>query len=242
VSLCPITGRSGEGIEGQLFYFKYAGISRLLALYRTLAVAAALYCILRSLVDPGICLILSNSAFVSPLQSLPRTKYTKISLRFCKDMFFTTLAVIGGANLAAAHPFVARDVASFPAGSSWDILLSKGDAIGNVKTQVVSQNFQVIDIDLFDTDKATIQDMKAAKQVICYFSAGSKEGWRPDVGDFKDGDTGKALDGWPDEVWVNVKSQNVRNIMSKRIKLAAQNGCSAIDPDNVDGFVSDHYC
>lgn len=155
-------------------------------------------------------------------------------------MLFTSLAVIGGASLVTAHPFLARDVAAFPAGSSWDILLSKGDAIGNIKAKVVPEHFQVIDIDLFDTDKASIQDMKASKQVICYFSAGSKEGWRPDVGDFKDGDTGKGLDGWPDEVWVNVKSQNVRNIMSKRIKLAADSGCTAIDPDNVDGFVSKH--
>ncbi|KAF2192651.1 glycoside hydrolase family 114 protein, partial [Zopfia rhizophila CBS 207.26] len=121
------------------------------------------------------------------------------------------------------------------AGTSWDILLNKGDTVGNVK-QVVKENFQVIDIDLFDTDKATINDLKATKQIICYFSAGSKEGWRPDAGDFKDGDTGKGLDGWPDENWVNVKSENVRNIMKKRIKLAADNGCTAIDPDNVDGF------
>ncbi|KAF2656707.1 glycoside hydrolase family 114 protein, partial [Lophiostoma macrostomum CBS 122681] len=121
------------------------------------------------------------------------------------------------------------------AGSSWDILLNKGDSVGNVK-QVVNERFQVIDIDLFDTDKETIQELKATKQVICYFSAGSKEGWRSDVGDFKAGDTGKALDGWPDENWVNVKSENVRAIMKKRIQMAATNGCTAIDPDNVDGF------
>ncbi|KAF2109266.1 glycoside hydrolase superfamily, partial [Lophiotrema nucula] len=146
------------------------------------------------------------------------------------------LAIAGS---AAAHPLSSRGtVTSFPAGASWDILLSKGDAIGNVKQQVAEQNFQVIDLDLFDTDAATISDLKATKQVICYFSAGSREDWRPDAGDFKDGDTGKGLDGWQGESWVNVKSENVRDIMKKRIRMAAENGCSAVDPDNVDGFVS----
>lgn len=153
-------------------------------------------------------------------------------------MFIIALALASSAGVTLAHPYPlsSRDVAAFPAGSSWDILLSKGEAIGNIK-QVAEENFQVIDIDLFDTDKQTIADLKKNKQVICYFSAGSKEGWRPDAGDFKEGDTGKGLDGWPDEVWVNVKSENVRNIMKKRIQKAADNGCTAIDPDNVDGFV-----
>ncbi|KAF2476535.1 uncharacterized protein BDR25DRAFT_210070, partial [Lindgomyces ingoldianus] len=151
----------------------------------------------------------------------------------------TALVLASGAGLATAHPLslFSRGVATFAAGSSWDILLSKGDGVSNVK-QAISENFQVIDIDLFDTDAATIGDLKANKKVICYFSAGSKEGWRSDAGDFKDGDTGKGLDGWPDETWVNVKSENVRNIMKKRIQKAADSGCTAIDPDNVDGFVS----
>ncbi|KAF2022117.1 glycoside hydrolase family 114 protein, partial [Aaosphaeria arxii CBS 175.79] len=129
-------------------------------------------------------------------------------------------------------------VPAFPAGSTWDILLNKGDAPGNIR-QVTSNNIQAIDIDLFDTDKATIADLKATKQVICYFSAGTKEGWRPDAGSFKDGDVGKNMDDWPDEAWLNVKSENVRNIMKLRIKKAAESGCTAVDPDNVDGFVSD---
>ncbi|PSN63249.1 hypothetical protein BS50DRAFT_477471, partial [Corynespora cassiicola Philippines] len=94
----------------------------------------------------------------------------------------------------------------------------------------------VIDIDLFDTDEATIADFKSSKQVICYFSAGSREDWRPDAADFKD--VGKGLEGWEGENWVDIKSENVRNVMRKRIKMAADKGCTAVDPDNVDGFVS----
>ena len=150
----------------------------------------------------------------------------------------TALALASSAGLAAAHPLSlsSRDVAAFPAGSSWDILLNNADPVGNVK-KIVSAKFQAIDIDLFDTDQATIEELKANKQVICYFSAGSREDWRPDASDFKDGDTGQELDGWPGENWVNVKSENVRNIMKNRIQMAADKGCTAIDPDNVDGFV-----
>jgi hypothetical protein len=32
---------------------------------------------------------------------------------------------------------------------------------------------------------------------------------------------------------VRTTSQSIRNIMAKRIKLAADKGCDAIDPDNI---------
>lgn len=156
--------------------------------------------------------------------------------------FTTAFALIATTSVVLAHPlhhFTARDeVAAFPAGQTWDILLAAG-GIGKMKTTAAADNFfSTIDIDLFDTDAATIAGLKQSKKVICYFSAGSKEGWRPDAGDFQDGDTGKELDGWPDEVWTDVKSENVRSIMKKRIQKAKEIGCDAVDPDNVDGFVS----
>jgi len=150
----------------------------------------------------------------------------------------TVVAVAATAGVATAHPFsrlFSRAVPSFPAGSTWDILLNKGDFKGDIDT-ISGDTIGAIDIDLFDTPKETIAKLKATMNVICYFSAGSKEDWRPDVGDFKDGDFGQGLDGWPGEFWVNVKSDNVRAIMKKRIELAAANGCSAIDPDNTDGL------
>lgn len=50
---------------------------------------------------------------------------------------------------------------------------------------------------------------------------------------------GNPLDGWPNEKWLNINSANVRSIMTKRIQLASSMGCDAVDPDNVDGYVSD---
>jgi hypothetical protein len=91
----------------------------------------------------------------------------------------------------------------------------------------------VWDIDLFDNPASTVKTLKTAgKIVICYFSAGTAEDWRDDYKSFAAADLGKVLPEWPNEKWVRTTSQSIRNIMAKRIKLAADKGCDAIDPDN----------
>lgn len=91
----------------------------------------------------------------------------------------------------------------------------------------------VWDVDLFDTDASSIKALQAAgKIVICYFSAGTVEDWRDDAKDFPAADVGKVLPEWPDEKWIRVGSQKIRDIMAKRIKTAGDKGCDAIDPDN----------
>lgn len=92
---------------------------------------------------------------------------------------------------------------------------------------------QVWDIDLFDNPASAVQALKAAgKIVICYFSAGTGEDWRDDYKSFPAADLGKVLPEWPNEKWIRTGSRQIRSIMAKRIKLAADKGCDAIDPDN----------
>lgn len=74
------------------------------------------------------------------------------------------------------------------------------------------------------------------KKIICYFSAGTSEVWRPDYHLFKVQDQGANLPLWPGEKWLNVRSPDVWQIMQRRIKFAGQQGCDAIDPDNMDGY------
>lgn len=103
----------------------------------------------------------------------------------------------------------------------------------------ITPDVDIYDIDLFTNNQSTIDTLhRMGKKVICYFSAGSYEPNRPDSNLFTEKDQGKGLEGWPGERWLKLDSANVRNIMSKRIDLAAQKKCDAIDPDNVDGFVS----
>ncbi|NPA95620.1 MAG: endo alpha-1,4 polygalactosaminidase [Thermodesulfobacteria bacterium] len=95
----------------------------------------------------------------------------------------------------------------------------------------------IYDIDLFDTQKAIIDRLKAqGKRVICYFSAGSAESWRPDYSLFSQGELGLSLQGWQGEQWLDIRSQNVRAIMAKRLDLAVEKGCDGVEPDNIDGF------
>ncbi|XP_021379246.1 uncharacterized protein LOC110466811 [Mizuhopecten yessoensis] len=101
-----------------------------------------------------------------------------------------------------------------------------------VKTYAVD----MYDIDLFDTSESDIQYLKHhGRKVICYFSAGSYEAWRPDHHDFPSSVLGHGLDGW-DERWLDIRTDAVRNIMKKRLDLAVQKGCDGVEPDNVDVY------
>ncbi|MED5389680.1 MAG: endo alpha-1,4 polygalactosaminidase [Pseudomonadota bacterium] len=94
-------------------------------------------------------------------------------------------------------------------------------------------------VDLFDTDTSVIRDLQAAdKKVICYFSAGTHENWRPDRHRFLPTDKGRRLGNWPGERWLDIRSLNVRQRMADRIRLAAEKGCDGVDPDNVDGYTN----
>ncbi|XP_069109601.1 uncharacterized protein [Argopecten irradians] len=101
---------------------------------------------------------------------------------------------------------------------------------------VKTYDVDMYDVDLFDTPESDIQYLQHhGRKVICYFSAGSYERWRPDHGDFPDSVLGHGLDGW-DERWLDIRSSAVRDIMKKRLDLAVQKGCDGVEPDNVDMF------
>lgn len=106
-------------------------------------------------------------------------------------------------------------------------------------TGTINTNYpvDVYDIDLFDTPVKTISNLKSSgKKVLCYFSAGSAENWRPDFNKFTAASLGRPLDGWKGEKWLDIRTQNVLSIMSSRLDLAATKGCDGVEPDNVDGY------
>jgi hypothetical protein len=112
---------------------------------------------------------------------------------------------------------------------------------GAISTSVPAQ---VYDIDLFSSSAALIADLHSkGKKVICYFSAGTRENWRPDASKFPSGSYGKAVEGWAGENWVDTNSVDVRNVMKARLDQAVTKKCDGVEPDNVDGFEpedSDH--
>jgi len=96
------------------------------------------------------------------------------------------------------------------------------------------------DIDLFDNDVSVISSLHAkGKKVICYFSAGSWEEWRPDATSFPANVKGEDIDGWPGEKWLDIRNLAVLGpIMKERLDLAVQKGCDGVEPDNVDGYAN----
>lgn len=115
-------------------------------------------------------------------------------------------------------------------GTDWQWQLS-----GTVDTGVSSP---VFDIDGEDNSAATVATLHAkGARVICYFSAGSYEKGRGDAAKFPSSVRGKALEGWPDEQWLDIRKQSVLlPIMEKRIASCGKKGFDAVEPDNVDGY------
>lgn len=99
----------------------------------------------------------------------------------------------------------------------------------------------VYNLDLFDTDTAAIAQLhERGIFVMCYFSAGSFEDWRPDINDFPNEILGKDYEGWAGEKWLDIRKIDLlAPIMSARLDLASQKRCDGVDPDNVHGFIND---
>lgn len=103
-----------------------------------------------------------------------------------------------------------------------------------------SYEVDVYDIDLFDSSEALIAALHAdGRRVICYFSAGSAENWRPDFERFDEANVGRPLDGWEGERWLDIRSEAVREVMLGRLDLAAERGCDGVEPDNVQAYDDD---
>ncbi len=133
----------------------------------------------------------------------------------------------GGGGVADAGAIWRPD-----AGTTWQWQL-----IGTIDTTVAAQMF---DIDLFDAPQVTIDTLHGKGiAVICYFSAGSSENWRPDFSQFPDAGMGNGLDGWPGERWLDTRNATVRSIMEARLDLARTKHCDGVEPDNVDAYEND---
>lgn len=138
----------------------------------------------------------------------------------------------GGEGTATATSTGGGGVWVPPPGTNWQWQLT-----GTIDT---SLDVEMYDIDLFDAPQAVIDALHAdGRIVVCYFSAGSYEDWRPDAGDFPMQALGKPLDGWPGERWLDVRDPMVRAVQAARLDLAAAKNCDGVEPDNVDGYQND---
>jgi hypothetical protein len=117
--------------------------------------------------------------------------------------------------------------------SKWQIMIKNNISIA-LEDTLEPADVDIWDVDLFNTPVDVIDGLHSlGKKVICYFSAGSGENWRPDYSQIPKADLGANLGCWPGEKWLNVRSEAVWNVMAKRIALASQKGCDGVDPDNM---------
>jgi endo-alpha-1,4-polygalactosaminidase (GH114 family) len=138
----------------------------------------------------------------------------------------------GAAGSAAGAGGAAGSLWQPAPGTSWQWQLTE--------TIDTSVDVAMYDIDLFEAPASTINALRGAgRAVICYFSAGSREDWRPDASQFASADHKNPLEGWAGETWLDVRSQNVRTIMKARLDLAVSKHCDGVEPDNVDGYAND---
>jgi len=103
-----------------------------------------------------------------------------------------------------------------------------------------SFDVDMYDIDLFETDPATVQELKdQGFAVICYISVGSWEDWRPDAGDFPSDVLGKNYPGWPGEKWLDIRQiDTLAPILRARLDLCAAKEFDGVEPDNIDAYAS----
>jgi hypothetical protein len=134
---------------------------------------------------------------------------------------------------AAAEGQDSKPGALLPQKASWQIQYS-----GEMD---INQEVDVFNLDLFETPESMIEDLhRRGVLVMCYFSAGSYEDWRPDAGQFPAEVLGNDMEGWPGEKWLDVRRTDLlATIMEARLDLAVQKGCDGVDPDNVNGFEND---
>ncbi|ORX87277.1 hypothetical protein BCR32DRAFT_289400 [Anaeromyces robustus] len=118
-------------------------------------------------------------------------------------------------------------------GTTWNWILNSEDIESD-------NNVDVLDIDLFDVDAKTINKLKnKGHHIICYFSVGTYEKWRPDASEFLKVDNlvRDKMEEW-NENYIDITNPYLKPIMSKRFDLAKEKGCDGIEPDNIDIYLS----
>lgn len=107
---------------------------------------------------------------------------------------------------------------------------------GSLDTDVEADVF-VIDLDYAQRDFDTLA--AAGRRTVCHFSAGSVESFRSDAEQLPERVRGNELDDYPDERWLDVRSDLVRDVMLARLDRAESRGCSAVVPTNLDVHAED---
>jgi hypothetical protein len=103
----------------------------------------------------------------------------------------------------------------------------------------LTPNVGMFDLDLFDTSSSTVAAIHAkGAKAVCYMETGAWESYRPDAGAYPSTVRGKALGGYPNEKYVDIRQiATLRPIIAGRLDLCKQKGFDGVEPDIDDSFV-----
>lgn len=123
---------------------------------------------------------------------------------------------------------------AIPGNSSWSLL-----AWGEAQPLDSVKGMFVVDVDI-DEQRHLIAPLRERGHIVlCYFSVGTMEPWRPDCKEnrsaWESACVGK-ISGW-DECWLNITSLPLlQSLMYPRFQAAFERGCHAVELDNIDCF------
>jgi hypothetical protein len=115
-------------------------------------------------------------------------------------------------------------------GATWQWQLD-----GKIATSV---HASVFDVDVDDTSAATVAALhRLGRRVICYVDVGTSESYRADAAKFPKAVLGKAVDGWPQERWLDIRRIDLlAPILRARLDTCARKGFDAVEPDWLDAY------
>lgn len=108
-----------------------------------------------------------------------------------------------------------------------------------------TKNVGAYDIDGWGNDAAEVTALHARGiKVVCYMDAGTYEPGRPDSASFPAALKGSAVEGWPGELWLDVRPAGpsyaaLQSIMLARFTVCRDKGFNAVEPDNLDSYQND---
>ncbi len=108
-----------------------------------------------------------------------------------------------------------------------------------------TRNVGAYDIDGWGNTAQEVSALHALGiKVVCYMDAGTYEPGRPDSADFPASLKGAAVQGWPGELWLDVRPSGpnyakLQSIMLARFQVCQQKGFDAVEPDNLDSYEND---
>ena len=117
-------------------------------------------------------------------------------------------------------------------GSTWQIQLT-----GTLDTSFDVDRYEA---DLFALDAATVHAVRdPGRALACYVSVGTAEPWRSDYDTLPKAAIGNAVDDYPQERWLDVRDDDVRQVMAQRLTLAVNTGCDAVELSNLGAHTAD---